>query len=203
MSTEKDSKRKSETHSQSLVKHAFESVVSRGARLASYASAKGLKGGIDIYEKQDVLALDDLLVFSIHARRLIETAHKSNVAKAAKITLWGIDVRGTSVEVFTRQNPISFWKLVNSIIHSVHIEMIRNTTEAAIVYGGVNRDDPYALIKGMRNIKTKCLIISDRKEKFIVDLKQMIEVFANDVLDEVIEHWEDKNLYLSVFFKSD
>jgi hypothetical protein len=64
--------------SHAVIRHAYEDVLSACARLASFATGGPTRTDGPITRQQTILAVDDLVTFAIHARRLIENAAKSN-----------------------------------------------------------------------------------------------------------------------------
>jgi hypothetical protein len=65
-----------------LIRHAYEEVLTACARLISFSSGGPSIGYSLIDERQETLAVADLISFAIHARRLIEnTGQKSRFNK--------------------------------------------------------------------------------------------------------------------------
>jgi hypothetical protein len=61
-----------EIGSHSVIRHAYENVLNACARLASFATGGPTTTDGPISQQQEILAVDDLVAFAIHARRLIE-----------------------------------------------------------------------------------------------------------------------------------
>jgi hypothetical protein len=65
-----------------VIRHAYEEVLTACARLISFSTAGPSIEDGPINERQELLAVEDLISFAIHARRLIEnTGQKSRFSK--------------------------------------------------------------------------------------------------------------------------
>jgi hypothetical protein len=56
-----------------VIRHAYEEVLTACARLVAFSTGSPPVGDGPIGERQEILAVEDLIKFAIHARRLIES----------------------------------------------------------------------------------------------------------------------------------
>ena len=63
--------------SHSVIRHAYENVLTACARLGSFATGREPTTDGPVGRQQELLAVDDLVGFAIHARRLIENTASS------------------------------------------------------------------------------------------------------------------------------
>ena len=90
-----------------VIRHAYTSALDAAARLHSFATGTA-PGFFDaIYSRQEVLAVDDLISFAIHSRRLIELTVGKEMANRHPVPLVGGDLGA--------QAPL--WRIINIIVH--------------------------------------------------------------------------------------
>src|SRR5215468_8838230 len=63
--------------SHAVIRHGYENVLTACARLASFATGREPTTDGPVSRRQEILAVDDLVGFAIHARRLIENTASS------------------------------------------------------------------------------------------------------------------------------
>src|SRR5205823_1524590 len=105
--------------SRGLIRHAYDQVVTRAARLVSFSVCPLLPDWPEIESRQDELAHDDLIAFALHVRRLIETTgikHK---------------VGNNTVVAFSdrKKQPTPIIKVINTIIHHQRIDIMRRKAD--------------------------------------------------------------------------
>jgi len=191
--------------SRELAKHAFGEVITRAARLASFGASDKLVVESDISEKQNLLALDDLLIFSIQARRLIDSAEMSKTARSVMVPLWSCVLEQDLYRYFESNRTINFWKFLNAVIHSADIQLVRTQFQTALMLKRPEEDVVETFVKYHRkgSFRPKCFVITDRREVFVLDLAQVVEIFDQLVLVKVLDYWHEKRLFLGVDYESD
>jgi hypothetical protein len=109
--------RKLSRSTQKMVRHDFEQVLTACARLASFSGGARMRSDGPIDDRQEELAIDDLVLFGIHARRLIEnTTGKRRFSRIA-VPLYRPKLAGREV---------AMWRIINTIVHYELIEIIRS-----------------------------------------------------------------------------
>jgi hypothetical protein len=114
-----------------VIRHAYEEALTACARLISFSSGGPSIGDGPVTDRQEILAMEDLISFAIHARRLIETTGQKS--------------RFNKIEIVFSTRPIAFpdpqpklqkiriWKAITRVIHNQNVEIIRDThTRAAL-----------------------------------------------------------------------
>lgn len=98
----------------------YEGCLDAMARLSAYATSKPFVDALEVNERQDILAVNDLINFCIHARRLIEGVELKDYVfqKTIKIS--------ESVE-------LSIWKIINYFIHHDDLEIIRSQSRVRMI----------------------------------------------------------------------
>jgi hypothetical protein len=108
-----------EIGSHSVIRHAYENVLNACARLASFATGGPTTTDGPISQQQEILAVDDLVAFAIHARRLIEnTASQSRFRR--------FTVRQGQKQ---QERDISITRIINILVHHKDIRIIRCVLE--------------------------------------------------------------------------
>lgn len=98
-----------------LVRASYEGCLDSTARLAAYATSRPFLDAFEVNDRQDILAADDLVVFCIHARRLIENVEFDNIVK--EITIRASD-----------DTHLSLWGVIGGLIHHNDLEILRSQT---------------------------------------------------------------------------
>lgn len=172
------------------IRYAYEQVLNYGARLSLFASGKRTRTRGPIDDRQEVLALDDLTSFALHARRLIELTPTKKRFPSVKITniLNGEKTEVGIIEIFGK------------IIHHKRIDILRDEMTLHI------RNEPHRWAEiladnasGLVDYKTfppKILVRSDREGIVVFNLGTMIEIFQDKILNPIIAICEEHNCYL-------
>ncbi len=164
-----------------IVRASYESCLTATAKLLSYATSATFQGVTEVNVRQDSLAEEDLIVFSIHARRLIENT--SLIDFVSRIT------------ISSNATPISLWKVINFIIHNNDSEILRCDTRLKLLKAKAAgmADDEY---KALHDVETRkrpysepitpiLLFKSDRTAYTLIYLAEFIHIFAEKVLHEI------------------
>lgn len=174
---------------ESLVRHAYEQVVTHSSRLASYATASPLKTNGPIYDRQEMLAIDDLAGFAYHARRLIGfTGTKRRF-------------RTVTIPVAYTKNFISINRLLDIIIHQELVETIRYEWKLKMFAAQTQEERLKVVIEADNRevIPTLIVLKSDQSNAMVFKLEDVIELFQKNVLQTIIKVCQEKGLYLEDF----
>lgn len=179
-----------DSRSEAHLRHAYEQVLNYGARLSLFASGSPTRTRGPIDRRQELLALDDMTNFALHARRLIELTQSKKRFLSVKFP--GV-VNGNKSE-------IAVTKILNVLIHHKSIIIFRDEIFFHI------RDEPHKWkeiladeMLGSVKYKTfppKIMVHPDRGGAIAFDLGTMIEVFQDKVLDPIITMCEEHGCYL-------
>lgn len=103
-----------------LVRASYESCLNSAARLSAYATSKPFIDALEVNERQDILAADDLVEFCIHARRLIESVGLKELTNSTTI-------------IANNGQPMSLWKIIGYLIHHDDLEIIRSEVRLRMI----------------------------------------------------------------------
>jgi hypothetical protein len=105
--------------SHSVIRHAYENVLTACARLAAFATCDPATYGLGlIYERQEILAVDDLVTFAISARRLIENTMTPK-------EFLSIEIFAASKDTDVIRRPVV--RIINIIVHHKDIYISRSS----------------------------------------------------------------------------
>jgi hypothetical protein len=164
-----------------VIRHAYEEVLTACARLISFSTGSPSIGDGPINDRQEMLAMEDLISFAIDARRLIETT--------------GQQSRFNKIEIVFSSRPIAFpnrsklqkiriWKAITRIIHNRNVEIIRNTW---------SRD---ALSKSFMEVMLSnipkeyfppMVIVRSGEGTIVFPVQELIETFQYKILSPIID----------------
>jgi hypothetical protein len=108
-----------EIGSHSVIRHAYENVLTACARLASFAPGGPTTTDGPISEQQEILAADDLVTFAIHARGLIENT-------ASKKRFRQITLRPASKWQDKIGQTVGIIDAIDTLVHHIEIKIIRS-----------------------------------------------------------------------------
>jgi hypothetical protein len=174
-----------------VIRHAYEEALTACARLISFSSGGPSIGDGPVTDRQEILAMEDLISFAIHARRLIETTGQKS--------------RFNKIEIVFSTRPIAFpdwqpklqkiriWKAITRVIHNQNVEVIRDTrTRAAlsrswmeVILSNLPRGyfAPFAIVKSDEGI-------------IVFPVRELIETFQDKILSPIIDLCSEHHLYL-------
>tara|TARA_R110000868_G_scaffold49503_10_gene159621 strand:+ start:1752 stop:2363 length:612 start_codon:yes stop_codon:yes gene_type:complete len=178
--------------SEQVIRAAYGQVASSCAWLYSFATGKEPKSDGPISEYQGRLALDQLVIFALHARRLIENT----------CTKRGFS--GVRLSPIAKSTPLGFQiiRIIDVLIHHKDIEIIRTGLQAEILRKNPSTSEGLIAILAdyspamSRNFDPLVVVKSDRNEVIGFELREFIEVFQEKILIPILKFCEMKNLYL-------
>lgn len=184
MTTEKKAKREIPYFARGRIRHAYDQVITQAARLASFAACPPLPDGGAVEERQNALAIDDLIAFALHVRRLIETTGIAN--KVGK----------TPVVVFANgtKQSLPIIRVVNTIIHHRQIEILRRKSDMSAP--GIDISYTDWLEDRKRGHVPVVLTKSDRGGFIAFRIDSFVAAVIEGIVDPVVEHCDDRGLYL-------
>jgi hypothetical protein len=180
-----------EIGSHSVIRYAYENVLTACARLASFSTGGPTTTDGPISGQEEILEVDDLVSFAIHARRLIENTASRKRFKHVVIRSYNL-----------RTIPIT--RVINVLVHHKEIEIIRGLFKLELVTGRLSPID--ALIKygteKTRKYNKKfspvVSITSDHGTTIALNIQQCIEVFQSKALNHILEICAEHGLYLDL-----
>lgn len=182
-----------------LIIHAYDNVLDCCARLYNYTGEAKCKLSFnDIFVRQRMFAIDDLIKLSINARRLMvfyKNYFENNDININKI---GFYIKEDNLEIMKENEQVNIFSLFGIIIHSEFLETIDSEFSARLFNSKSNSIEE--IIKTIvqfqeNNFTPKIFVESDRKN-FIFDLCELIESIDQFFLPVVSEAASDGGLYL-------
>lgn len=175
--------------SHSIIRHAYEQVLDSCARLASFATGHPPTTEGPVGERQEFLAVDDLVSFGIHARRLIE-----NTAGSKRFSNISILSNNSSKKV-----PLRIWRIINVLVHHSDVKIVR-TTFHLLLLGGASIEElaPLMVIGSPDNKSFPPLVgVRSEKEKYIIfKINELIDIFQKEILVPIVDLCSEQNLFL-------
>lgn len=182
----------------SLIRPAYEGVLDRMARLASFGTSKPIASNIEIGQRQEAQAVDDLLLFAIYARRLLKCTNTFTLAKNVSIGLWKFTGSEAEIRCCLTSETISLWKLLGVTVHHELIEIVRYHLQAKILFGCGLSSLVEDLLVGETayHFNPKVIVKSDKSDAMMFDILQIVDQFQNKLLYPVVSACEDEAVYL-------
>jgi hypothetical protein len=179
-----------EIGSHRVIRHAYENVLNACARLASFSTGGPTTTDGPISRQQEILAVDDLVSFAIHARRLLENTASPNRFRQVTIRL-------------DNAKTIPITSVINVIVHHKLIVIVRDLFQYELFSGRLSPIDALIEYCGGNEEHNKQLspiviIRSAHKASIPVRLLEIIETFQLKILNPVIDICAEHNLYLDL-----
>ena len=168
-----------------LVRHSYDGVLTAASRLMAFSSANPSSIPGLIHSYQTILSKDDLILFAIHARRLIEnTVKQANVAEEK--------IERTDGQIGL-DYPLT--RIINVIVHNVQLEVVRSEQEVRILSRIFTDTDFFtANIKYLR--QPVCVAVSDKGQHIHFQIGDMIVSFERKVLMPIVEFCSSQGIHL-------
>jgi hypothetical protein len=173
-----------------IIRHAYEEVLTACARLISFSTGGPSIGEGPIDERQELLAIEDLISFAIHGRRLIETTGQQSRFNKIEIAFPSRPIvlpRGSKLQ------KMRIWKVITRIIHNQNINIIRDTWAREALY----RTMMEVMISNIPNDYFPPMVITTSKEGTIVfPVRELIETFQDKILSPIIDLCSEHHFFL-------
>jgi hypothetical protein len=196
-----------------LIMHTYDLLRTAQARIYTLAKSTYDYTSIEIDTTQKILFLDDVLQFSISARRLIELTYLKSFSNQQNIVLQHFDNRESPTILYPGKQKIGFLTLANSIIHGIYIDLFLSRFDIELFYGIRQRTEAdkfaqYKLFEKLINenrwheyaIEPAMLVKSDKEFVGIVLLKDLVNASV-DVVEKIIDVCSDSNIFLGADFR--
>jgi hypothetical protein len=185
---------------EAAIRHAYENVLTAGARLAAFATCQPIQSPEHLISgRQKILAVDDLVIFAINARRLMDSS--GTLKKFSRLMF-------PTTEFSTEQNQINtvalaITKIINTFVHHRFLEIMRFEHEFVVSDPNGGRDAIYLYEKyleiGNASFPPMVAVKSDQGGLIVIKLAEMLEFFENEVLLPIIEICAENHLELNPF----
>lgn len=176
-----------------LVRASYEGCLDITARLSAYATSVPFEAALEVNQRQDILATNDLVMFCLQARRLTESTSLRDFV--SRITIKASN--GTLLPL---------WKVIGYLIHHDDIEIIRSRTRLRMlkaVLESKTNEERWERIKPELTKKSYSepvsplvLFKSDKIPYTQISLVEFVQSFSEKVIPEVIKKAFDSKLYL-------
>jgi hypothetical protein len=152
-----------------LVLHTYDSFLISHTRIYTFAHSVYASKSSEIEKRQRLLFFEDLLNFSITARRLIELTKIRNIADNELVPLQMVDRTEAKALLVPSKETVSFWRMINSVIHCKNILLITNRLDFMDLPAKTEQDmwRLYLLRESIR--------VKDRWAEFSVDPTVVVE----------------------------
>jgi hypothetical protein len=183
-----------------LLIHNYDLFLERQARLFATANSKALFASSDIHEKRNLLLLDDLTIFAIAGRRLLDLCGLKTAANKHKISPVRYNRDGTIYHYDVE--AIGFVTLLNRLIHMSYF-MRFDSLRTIRAYIGIKGDDKILLDPEEQKkdmIDCAFLIMDSDNVAGLYMLKDVIEASV-DVSEKIVSACETANIYLDYSFR--
>jgi hypothetical protein len=197
-----------------LLLHTYDSFLEAQTRLSTLAHYSYRLDSSEIDTKQNLLFLDDLLIFAITARRLIELTQLRSFSNSQYVRQYGIDRRENSVEIAPLKDArMGFLTVVNSIIHCSNIELLMNRLQLAnlLRVSKMSEKDAFEYYKLVAKlcdedrwseyaIDPTIIVIPDKEEPFMIVLKDLIAV-STDFSEKIADVCRESMIFLELDYR--
>jgi hypothetical protein len=170
----------------SVVRHAYENVLTAAARLHSFATGQLPANDGPLQQRQIMLAVDDLVSFSTNGRRLIKNTLGQRWAQNVLVP-----VRTDSPQTTTA----TINRVVNVIVHHKRLEIMRTAQDARMMAGTAVWSDLLAVNKDV--IEPTCIAISEEGRLYGFSIAAVIDIFDERVLGPIVDFCDDHQLWLA------
>lgn len=199
------------TSKKDLLLHTYDSFLTSQTRLFTLAHYSYQRPDSEIETKQNLLFLDDLLSFSITARRLIELTKLRSFSNHRYVGRYYLDEREVPATIVRlKDKQIGFLTFINCIIHCHYVELITNRfdfprppirsekdlfhyVELSGRISAEGRWNEYA-------ISPSIAVVPDKHEPFLVVLKDVVSVSC-EVTEKIIEVCSDSKIFLELDYR--
>jgi len=177
-----------------LIRHEYEEVLTVCARLISFSTGGPSIDDGPIVERQEMLAVADLISFAIHARRLIENSGQKSRFRKIEIVFSGRPlVPSTETLARSKLQKVRIWKAITYIIHNTNVHVIRDARSRDALFRGWTA---VILSNIPREYFAPMAIVTSQEGTIFFPIRELIETFADKVLSPIIDLCAEDHLFL-------
>jgi hypothetical protein len=157
------------------IRSIYEPLLDRCARLTAYAQPSERYVHWPVFERQERLATDDLIVFSLYARRFFHATSLVTLAHNVVIPLGLVRFSGQET---------SMWRVINTIIHNDEVFIFRDLSGIRSFYNALRDRIHYRdfLIDQNARLMSPQVFVSSDHFIFAFDLAVLLGIFNERIL---------------------
>lgn len=171
------------------------------AKLSCFAHGAEALGGA-LIDRAERLAIDDLLYFSIHTRRLFELLDARKKAYSTYIPT--CDFQMDNGNVIVEDNPsgdtscISLAQIYNSAIHHKHFQIITSRAWVAVNVFGRNIFDSY-MRAPRRAVSPVVLLKSHQEDVLRFQLRTFGQIVVSEIFEPLAEEIDESGAFVDTY----
>jgi hypothetical protein len=213
MKESKTTTRPSLSGQRDLILHTYDLFKTSQARIFTLSTSIYDEGSGELDRSINILCLDDIILFSVSARRLIELTRLKSFANRQLIAQQHFDKSEHVIKLYPLKRRVGFLTLINEILHSTFIELYRNRFDYQIYFEKrpLSNEEAYARIMLYGKIRQEnrwaeyavspaMAIISDHEEMNLVLLKDVISASV-PIIEKISDVCSDSNIMLEAEFR--
>jgi hypothetical protein len=200
-----DKNRPSLVGKKDLIFHTYESFLIAQTGLFVLAASNETPESEEISRRKELLLLDDLTLFAISGRRLVELSRLKSFASRCKVPLSYLDQREEPYVVGKMNDGVGFLTLVNYLINASAIKYIDTKFELTlhlIPMDNTTREKMFLRHIGNASlfeerIEPLIFVKSDTDKSVLISLRDVITT-STEVAEKVISACSDQSIFLEI-----
>lgn len=169
------------------IQRGYQVVLDQCARLLSFSRSLPIDTESDVPERQVALAIDDLILFSLHARRLISDTQMTALALEVSVPTLRIANLGDTYEFAKDGGSVAITRLLNIVIHHDQLEVFRDSFDIYIKSSTTSWRVDKFMKHERQKFPAKLLVKSKESQVFFVDLSEFMLTFLEGVFEPLVE----------------
>ena len=186
-------------HNQAEIFYEYDRAVDRLARLYSYANTLPSNADMELSERAERLAKDDLLTFAIHCRRLCEFTKVVPLAKSEKVPTCVFDMGPGGLIRANRKPGQSVWSIVNTAVHHTRLDIYTSDMEVELSVFGANVAE--ALAHSRRKFLPIVLVRSKGAGTICFELRKFVDCVCSGLVEPLIEALTTKSVFVELDYR--
>ena len=191
-----------------LIFHAYDSFLTAQTRIFTLANSTYNYQSAEIRDKQTILLLDDLVQFSIAARRLFDLTDLKDFSQGLEVPLAIFENYSEPKEIIRTGKTVGFRRIVNTIVHSKDIYFFHDRIEVACHFRKIDMVALYGLIERIcrenrwaeYSLEPTIFVVSDVGAPLMVCLSDFISA-STTAADKIVSACADAGFFLELEYR--
>ena len=184
-------------HNKAEILYEYDRAMDRLARLYLFANSAPSEDEIEIQERSERLAKDDLLNFSVHCRRLFEITKAFPLAKAIRIPTCKFEKNANSFIRRSSHKPgETVWKIINAALHHDKMQIWTSSWDVDIRVFSI--EPVKALTTPRQRFRPVVILGSDKVKMICFELRVLVKEIGEEILEPLVEALSSKGVYVEL-----
>lgn len=177
------------------IKIQYDVLLASLARLAPFSVARDYPWGIEVQDRIEKHACEEIVSFAVSARRFIEASNGVTLAKNVDLPILKEEFSASNAKFIASDRRITIWRVLGVIIHNEYLWFIKTEREVRTHFEKNFKSSDFMFTDG-ETFPPVARLKSDKSPMINVRVRDLVSRFEDKLLDPLVDELADKGVFL-------